>query len=224
MRIICSTIRNIFRPLWTLMGKGNGHIADFLIPILIVAVGVESVILYRQHEAAVNAKQKAAQLERTISNAAKPAKQVAVKTDNGVITAAVAEPVKMTTANITATQPQVVQVAKGVGARPKDIDEVTALTTSTHDTVYVPLIKEPPNGGLSIRYRDNYASIDVDIDSTETARIDYTFTDSIVITSFQRRHSILFGLIKWKSVEKIEAHSLNPKTTLQSLEVIQKIE
>ncbi len=227
MSIICSALRKLFGSLWKLLGKGQSHILDLIIPILIVAVCVESVLLYRQHDAVVAAKEKAAQLERTISNQAKPAKQVAVKTDKGTITASVAEPVKMTKENIEATKPQATKIAKAVGARPKDIDEITTVVPVTHDTVFVPLIKEPPDGGLAIRYRDDYASINVDIDnvdSAETARVDYTFIDSIVITSFQRRHSIFFGLIKWKSTEKVEAHSLNPKTTLQTLEVVQKIE
>lgn len=68
-------------------------------------------------------------------------------------------------------------------------------------------------GGLNAHWKDNYANIDVKIDSARNAMIDYSVRDSITIISYMKKHSILFGLIKWKSHEGCKVITHNPKAT-----------
>ena len=133
------------------------------------------------------------------------------------------EVLKATEKVIEARHSDDMKVAQGAGVRPKDVDELSHIEVSTRDSVTAP-VKVEPFGGLSTHFEDAYTRIDVRIDSLKLATIDYEMRDSIVVISSRKRHKILFGLIKWKGKAKIEAFSRNPKATVTSVEVLERLE
>lgn len=104
------------------------------------------------------------------------------------------------------------ELLKASGTKVKYVDRIVEASTavSGHDTVTC-LVDS--FGGLRTALRDKYAHIQVDIDSARNAIIDYTVKDSLSIICYTKRHSILFGLIKWNSYEGTKVISHNPKST-----------
>lgn len=167
---------------------------------------------------------KASQLENTAANIGQaPQSSTVVSTDKGDITVVSSEPLKATDKVIEARHSEDMAIAKETGVKPKDVDEISTISVSTSDSVTAP-VKVEPFGGLTAHYEDNYARIDVRIDSMKTATIKYEVWDSIVVINTRKRHSILFGLIKWKGKAKVEAYSRNNKAKVVSLEVLDRIE
>lgn len=68
-------------------------------------------------------------------------------------------------------------------------------------------------GGIKAAWQDKYVNIQVDIDSARKAAIDYSIRDSLTIINYEKKHSLLFGLIKWKSYEGCKVITYNPKAT-----------
>ena len=197
---------------------------DFLGPLVVLLLIGLSYSTYRLHKECRIYKEKAAQLEVTAASVGQaPQETTTVKTDKGDITVVSTEPLKATKKVIEARHKEDMKVAQGAGVRPKDVDEIPHIEVSTGDSVTVP-VKEEPFGGLSTHFEDDYTRIDVLIDSAMTATIDYEMRDSIVVLSTRKRHSILFGLIKWKGKAKVEAFSKNPKAKVQSVEVLERLE
>lgn len=103
--------------------------------------------------------------------------------------------------------------------RPKDVNSVTVVSTHTHsvDTVvaYVDTF-----GGIKAHLYDRWAKINVDIDKERQAIFDYSFKDSLSILTVQKKHSILFGLFKWKSHESTRVISHNPNAEIVGLQTV----
>lgn len=197
---------------------------DFLGPLVVLLLIGLSYSTYRLHKECRIYKEKATQLEVTAASVGQaPQETTTVKTDKGDITVVSTEPLKATKKVIEARHKKDMKVAQGAGVRPKDVDEISHIEVSTGDSVTAP-VKEEPFGGLSTHFEDDYTRIDVLIDSAMTATIDYEMRDSIVVLSTRKRHSILFGLIKWKGKAKVEAFSKNPKAKVQSVEVLERLE
>ena len=197
---------------------------DFLGPLVLLLLIGLSYSTYRLYNDCRRYKEKAAQLENTAAHVGiAPQETTVVKTDKGDITVVTTEPLKATKKVIEARHKEDLKVAQGAGVRPKDVDEISHIEVSTSDSVTVP-VKEEPFGGLSTHYEDDYTTIDVRIDSMQTATIDYEVRDSIVVIASRKRHSILFGLIRWKGKAKYEAFSKNPKATVESVEVLERLE
>ena len=192
-----------------------------LVVLLLIGLSFSTYHLYRQCRVY---KDKAEQLENTAANIGQaPQTSTVVKTDKGDITVVTTEPLKATDKVIAARHKNDMKVAQGAGVRPKDVDEISHIEVSTGDSVTAP-VKVEPFGGLSTHFEDDYTRIDVHIDSMKTATIDYEMRDSIVVISTRKRHSILFGLIKWKGKAKVEAFSKNPKAKVTSVEVLERLD
>lgn len=101
---------------------------------------------------------------------------------------------------------------KSTKTRPKDIKELTSVGTQTSGTDTV-MCRIDSFNGLEARWRDDYIDILVNIDSARKAVVDYNIRDSLTVISYQKKHSILFGLIKWKSYEGCKVITHNPKST-----------
>lgn len=101
---------------------------------------------------------------------------------------------------------------KSTKTKSKDIKELTNISTATSgvDTV---ICEVDSFSGLKAHWVDNYINIRVDIDSARRAVIDYNIKDSLTVISYQKKHSILFGLIKWNSYEGCKVITHNPKST-----------
>lgn len=101
---------------------------------------------------------------------------------------------------------------KSTKTKPKDVKELTNISTMTSGTDTV-VCEVDSFRGLKAHWKDDYINIRVDIDSTRKAVIDYNIKDSLTVISYQKKHSILFGLIKWKSYEGCKVITHNPKST-----------
>lgn len=199
---------------------------DWIMPLLVVVVLALAYSTYHLHRERNAYKKKAQQLEYTAAHIGyAPVTHTTVKTDKGDVTVASTEPVKATDKIIKARHSGDMKVVQGAsGVRPKDVDELSHIEVSTSDSVTAP-VKVEPFGGLSTHFEDDYATIDVRIDSAKTATIGYEVRDSLVIVSWSKQHSILFGLIKWKGKkQRIEAFSKNPRAVVKSVEVLQRLE
>lgn len=208
---------------WSKLGSKERHISDLLVPVLLVAIAAESVALYRGYERNRKIENTSKTLANSLSNIGKAPEKAVLSTKKGSIQALVATPSGLTNKNIKDRYSEDIEPVKSIGVNAKDVTGIQKITTDTHDTIYTPMISNS-FGGLEAHYKDNFATINVSVDSTRNSIIDYSIRDSLVIINFQKRHSILFGLIKWRESKKVEVHSLNPKTTISGFEVIHKIE
>lgn len=208
---------------WSKLGSKERHISDLLVPILLVAIAAESVALYRGYERNRKIENTSKTLANSLSNIGKAPEKAVLSTKKGSIQALVATPSGLTNKNIKDRYSEDIEPVKSIGVNAKDVTGIQKITTDTHDTIYTPMISNS-FGGLEAHYKDNFATINVSVDSTRNSIIDYSIRDSLVIINFQKKHSILFGLIKWRESKKVEVHSLNPKTTISGFEVIHKIE
>lgn len=209
--------------LWSKLGSKERHISDLLVPVLLVAIAAESVALYRGYERNRKIENTSKTLANSLSNIGKAPEKAVLSTKKGSIQALVATPSGLTNKNIKDRYSEDIEPVKSIGVNAKDVTGIQKITTDTHDTIYTPMISNS-FGGLEAHYKDNFATINVSVDSTRNSIIDYSIRDSLVIINFQKKHSILFGLIKWRESKKVEVHSLNPKTTISGFEVIHKIE
>lgn len=208
---------------WSKLGSKERHISDLLVPVLLVAIAAESVALYRGYERNRKIENTSKTLANSLSNIGKAPEKAVLSTKKGSIQALVATPSGLTNKNIKDRYSEDIEPIKSIGVNAKDVTGIQKITTDTHDTIYTPMVSNS-FGGLEAHYKDNFATINVSIDSTRNSIINYSIRDSLVIINFQKKHSILFGLIKWRESKKVEVHSLNPKTTISGFEVIHKIE
>lgn len=221
--IVMSLIIKILQMLGAWLGLKGRRLSDLLVPILIVAIAAESVALYRGYEKYKKEKSTSKVLANSLSNIGKPPERVSISTKNGTVEALVSTPINLTNRNIKDRYSEDISLVKSMGVKEKDISGIQKISSNTHDTIYIPMIKNA-FGGLEAHYTDKFATINVSVDSTRNSIIDYSIRDSLVIIDFQKKHSILFGLIKWRESKRVEVHSLNPKTTITGFEVVHKIE
>jgi len=208
---------------WSKLGSKERHISDLLVPVLLVVIAAESVALYRGYERNRKIENTSKTLANSLSNIGKAPEKAVLSTKKGSIQALVATPSGLTNKNIKDRYSEDIEPIKSIGVNAKDVTGIQKITTDTRDTIYTPMVSNS-FGGLEAHYKDNFATINVSIDSTRNSIINYSIRDSLVIINFQKKHSILFGLIKWRESKKVEVHSLNPKTTISGFEVIHKIE
>ena len=162
-------------------------------------------------------------MERSVSQIGKPKQEKKeLHTDNGTLTSITTEPVKVTSKNIRERYADDVKEVKDAGIKGRDIDELTHINISTRDSVSAEL-HHVDSTTMNVHYADGYARIDVQIDSLRSATIDYEVKDSVVVVAYQKRHRLLFGLIRWKETERVEVHSKNPKAEVESVEVVQRM-
>lgn len=108
---------------------------------------------------------------------------------------------------------------KASKTRPKDVNSVTGVSTQTHSIDTVTCLVDT-FGGIKAGVHDAWTDIDVEITQEREAIFDYSFKDSLTIMTVQKKHSILFGLIKWKSHESTKVISHNPNAEVSALETI----
>lgn len=196
---------------------------DRLQLFLIALVLLLSGILFFGYKDWRRQKESIAQLERSVSQIGKPKQEKKeLHTDNGTLTSITTEPVKVTSKNIRERYADDVKEVKDAGIKGRDIDELTHINISTRDSVSAEL-HHVDSTTMNVHYADGYARIDVQIDSLRSATIDYEVKDSVVVVAYQKRHRLLFGLIRWKETERVEVHSKNPKAEVESVEVVQRM-
>ena len=108
---------------------------------------------------------------------------------------------------------------KASKTRPKDVNSVTGVSIKTHSIDTVTCFVDT-FGGIKAHLHDQWARIDVEINKERDAIIDYSFKDSLTIMTIQKKHSLLFGLIKWREHESTKVISHNPKAEISALQTI----
>ena len=171
----------------------------------------------RLHEA----RQKSETLETTITDMHQQMQSFEIRmNDSTRLHAATAKNLRMTAENVQARYNELLAASS---IKKKDINQVATIGTEAKDTVYVP-VETDSFGGLQTGYKDSFIDISVNISPERMATIGYASRDSLSLIVTQKKHSILFGLIKWRSLEKTTVINHNPNATISSLETINVIE
>ncbi len=111
------------------------------------------------------------------------------------------------------------ELLKASKTKSKDVGSITGVNTVIH-TIDTVVCLVDSFGGVNAQLHDQWADINVNIDRDRQAIIDYSFRDSLTIMTVQKKHSILFGLIKWKEHESTKVVSHNPNAEISSLQTI----
>lgn len=106
--------------------------------------------------------------------------------------------------------------------RPKDVSSMVNVGLSARSVDTVPVLVDT-FGGTHARLEDKWATIDVEINKERQACFDYEFRDSLSVLEIKKKHSLLFGLIKWTSLEATRVISHNPKSKITGLQTIEVI-
>ena len=111
------------------------------------------------------------------------------------------------------------KLLKASELKAKDVSSVTNVVTKIvyRDTVIA--VKDTFNG-VRAMFDDKFVKIDVNVLYDLNTIIDYEIRDSLSVINVQKKHSILFGLIKWKSLESTRVINHNPKARIVGLETV----
>lgn len=179
----------------------------WLMAAIIIAL---SCMMNCQHKRAKEARDLSQIMEKTLSLINRKAEIKTIQLQDSLkVKQAEVENLMVTNKNLSSLYGELLKATK---TKPKDVKNVTALGTVTagRDTVRCQV---DTFGGLRAHWHDEYINIKVDIDSMRNATLDYMMRDSLTIISYQKKHSLLFGLIKWKSYEGCKVITHNPKST-----------
>lgn len=115
------------------------------------------------------------------------------------------------------------QLLKASKLKPKDVGPVTEIVTVVHqiDTV---IAEADTFGGITARLQDPFVRIDVEVKPDLKTLIDYEVRDSLTVITVQKKHSWLFGLIKWKEHKSTRVINHNPKANIVNLKTIDVLE
>lgn len=105
----------------------------------------------------------------------------------------------------------------------KDVNTITEITSVIHqiDTV---IAEVDSFGGIRASVQDPFINIDVEVMPNRNTVIDYAVKDSLTVINVQKKHSWLFGLIKWKEHKDTRVINHNPKATITNLQTIDVLE
>jgi regulator of replication initiation timing len=167
------------------------------------------------------AKEKSETLENTVTDMNQEIKKRIVSLNDSV-KAYVSEvnALNMTIDNLNARYGETL---KKLSVKPKDVDHYIEVKSEIRDTVKVPVYYDSFDG-IETGYKDDFTDINVKIGTDKQAEIDYKLNTSLSVINTQKRHSLLFGLIKWKETEKTLILSKNPKENIENIEYINVIE
>ena len=189
-----------------------------------VSLIVFAVLVWYAYDATImlnKAKKKSDALETTISDMNQKIERYEIQiNDSTRLHAATVKNLRMTADNIQAKYYELLEASK---IKKKDVNNVTVIGTEVRDTVYVST-EVDSFGGMQTGYRDQFIDISVNINPERLATIAYASRDSLSLIVTQKKHSILFGLIKWKSLERTVVINHNPNATISSLQTIDVIE
>lgn len=188
------------------MGTFKKQMVWYLLAIVVVLV----CLLHHETKKALTYKSNASTLESTISNLNQQIKTTTIKlSDSIALKQAEVENLEVTNKNL---QTFYGNLLKASNTKVKDIQTLVNVgaVTAGQDTV-VCLVDS--FGGLKANWIDQFINIKVSIDSARVAAIDYSIKDSLTVINYEKKHSLLFGLIKWKSYEGCKVITHNPKAT-----------
>lgn len=115
------------------------------------------------------------------------------------------------------------KLLKASQLKSKDVNSVTEIVTVTHDVDTV-IAEVDTFGGIKAKLQDPFVSIDVEVQPDLNTLIDYEVRDSLTVVTVQKKHSWLFGLIKWKEHKATRVINHNPKASIVDLQTVDVIE
>lgn len=177
---------------------------------LLVVVLVLAYMLHYEYNSALQYEKRSATLENTISSLNQKVKISETKLNDSIaVKQAEVISLEVTNKNLQSLYGELLEASK---TKTKDIQTIVQTKTITSGTDTVVCFVDS-FGGLKAHWTDLYADIKVVIDSAKKAAIDYSIKDSLTIINYQKSHSLLFGLIKWKSYSGCKVITHNPKAT-----------
>lgn len=188
---------------------------------LYIAVFLLSAVLTANCVRESKYREKAEALEETVSGLNQEMKKERlVFRDSIAVCQAEIKTLAMTKDNIEARYSELL---KASSLKPKDVNAVTEVVTVVHsvDTVYA---EADSFGGVRAKLEDPFVSIGVEVFPSLETIIDYSVRDSLTVVSVQKKHSWLFGLIKWKEHKSVRVINHNPKADVTGLNMVEVIE
>lgn len=166
-------------------------------------------------------RRKSQMLESTVNDMEEAVNTYSIRLNDTVrYYAAAMEDLSMTKGNVERKYGELLAAA---AIKAKDADRLTDVALVAVDTIRIPVMVDS-FGGVKASYSDAYAAISVSIGSDRMADIDYSIRDSIVVVNTQKRHSLFFGLIKWKETMRTTVMSKNPNSMIVGLRSINVME
>lgn len=180
------------------------------IDYLFLFITILAIACSYEAESARKHKQKAETLENTVSNLNQKLKLSTIQLNDSLsVKQAEVRSLKVTNKNLQSLYSDLLASSK---TKAKDIQTLVNVQTTTIGTDTVICLVDS-FGGLKAHWKDEYVNILVDIDTARKATIDYSVKDSLTVINYQKKHSILFGLFKWKSYEGCKVITHNPNAT-----------
>lgn len=186
-----------------------------------IVIGILCVSLWRTYNQASKYQQKADRLETTICDLNQEIKYTKILfRDSIALYQAEVKSLNITRNNLEAKYHKLLKSTK---TKAKDVNNVTELASVIRSVDTVVAVVDS-FGGLTAQLEDPYVSIDVEVFPDRNTIIDYEVRDSITVLNIQKKHSWLFGLIKWKEQKGVKVINHNPKANIISLQTIDIID
>lgn len=192
---------------------------------LIIALSLVCVALLigtkAYHTKYVEQKERSKAFEQTISDFGQEIERTKIRLNDSIeLYSATVRDLRMSKKNV---EDKYGKLLRASNVKPKDVNAVTSIGTIARSIDTVPVLVDT-FGGLHASVHDKWARVDVEVKPDRQAIIDYDFKDSLSVFAIQKKHSILFGLIKWKSLEGTKVISHNPKAQIVGLQTIDVIQ
>lgn len=188
---------------------------------LYIVIGVLGFFLWQTYSQATKYQQKANTLEATISNLNQEIQYTKIQLNDSIaVYQAEVKNLHFTQDNLQAKYDKLLLASK---TKPNDVSNVTEVTSVVHSIDTVIAVVDS-FGGITAKLEDAFVNIDVEVGPELNMVIDYEVRDSLTVFSVQKKHSWLFGLIKWKEQKGVKVINHNPKANIISLQTIDIIE
>lgn len=188
---------------------------------LYAVIGVLCFLLWQTHSQVTKYQQKANTLEATISDLDQEIKYTKIKLNDSIsVYQAEVKNLHFTQSNLQARYDKLLAASK---TKSKDVNNVTEVASVVHSVDTVIAVVDS-FGGIKAKLEDAFVDIDVEVLPNRNTIIDYEVRDSLTIFNIQKKHSWLFGLIKWKEQKGIKVINHNPKAEIINLRTIDIIE
>lgn len=190
---------------------------DRVIEVLLIVCVCLGAGMYAYMKAYQKQKEYAVSFEETITGLQTDIKKERIRLNDSIsLYMAEAKTLAFSKKNLEAKYNDLLKASK---TRPKDVKSVAGVSTQAHKIDTVTCLVDT-FGGIKAGVHDEWAKIDVEITKERRAIFDYSFRDSLTIMTVQKKHSILFGLIKWREHEGTKVVSHNPNAEISTLQTI----
>lgn len=188
---------------------------------LYIVIGVLCFSLWQTYSQATKYQQKADTLEATINDLNQEIKYTKIQLNDSIaLYQAEVKNLHFTQDNLQAKYDKLLAASK---TKPKDVSNVTEVASIVHSVDTVIAVVDS-FGGIKAKLEDAFVDIDVEVLPDRNTIIDYEVRDSLTVFNVQKKHSWLFGLIKWKEQKGVKVINHNPKANIISLQTIDIIE